>query len=107
MFFSSIWIITKDLISIVMQVICSWVVLSFKRVMPVVYFSHKLNSAQCNYTVGKKEILSIVETLKDYGAQAEVLTAQWNNLCGIDNLFIELTVKEKIARFKLFLQAHH
>ena len=33
---------------------------------PVAFFSHKLNTAQKNYTVGEKEILSLVETLKEY-----------------------------------------
>jgi RNase H-like domain found in reverse transcriptase len=33
---------------------------------PVAFYSCKLNNAQKNYTVGEKEILSVVETLKEY-----------------------------------------
>jgi hypothetical protein len=40
--------------------------------------------------------------VRHYGAPAGV-----NNHCGIDNRFIELTVREKIAGFKLFLEVHH
>jgi RNase H-like domain found in reverse transcriptase len=33
---------------------------------PIAFYSCKLNRAQQNYTIGEKEILSIVETLKEY-----------------------------------------
>jgi hypothetical protein len=39
--------------------------------------------------------------VRHYGALAEVLAAQWNNLCGIDSLFIELTIKGKNCQIQI------
>jgi RNase H-like domain found in reverse transcriptase len=63
--FSGIKITTKDF-----DIYCdtSELQLGAAILQPVAYYSRKLNSAQHNYTVGLMEILSIVETLKEFCA---------------------------------------
>jgi RNase H-like domain found in reverse transcriptase len=70
--------------------------------MPVAFYSRKLNSAQNNYTVGEKELLSIVETLKElqtmlYGCpNIHIYTDHKNNM-------FERLQTQPVLHWRLFL----
>ncbi|GAX21143.1 hypothetical protein FisN_UnNu089, partial [Fistulifera solaris] len=73
---------------------------------PVAYWSKKLNAAQRNYTVGEKELLSVVEVLKEfktmlYGCpDLHVYTDHLNNV-GSSDLS---TQSQRVIRWGLFLE---
>ena len=71
---------------------------------PLAFYSRKLNSAQRNYTTGEQELLSIVETLKEF---KNILIGQ-KLIIHTDhmNLLYKKMASERIIRWRLMLEEY-
>ena len=71
---------------------------------PIAFYSRKLSPAQRNYTVAEKELLSIVETFKEFrtillGQKLKVYTDHLNLLC-------KAHANQRVTRWRLLLEEY-
>ena len=73
---------------------------------PVAFYSRKLNAAQRNYCVIEKELLSIVETLREYRTMLfgfkEVHVHTYHR-----NLMFNKLTSQRVIQWRLFLEEFH
>ena len=75
-----------------------------QRNKPLAFYSRKLNTAQCKYPTGEQELLSIVETLKEF---RNILLGQEIVLhTDHKNLLYEKSSSDRVVRWKLLIEEY-
>ncbi len=71
---------------------------------PLAFYSRKLNSAQKNYTTGEQELLSIVETLKEFRniLLGQKLVVHTDHL----NILYSKMPSARVVRWRLMLEEY-